>query len=558
MPPRIRSPTPSDEGEDMLASDSDSGAPPTTTTSTRPPVPSYASQNHTTPANPFSQIGAGLPQLPQLPALPQAVQAGRAAGGSRGASHPSSVASDAMDVDEDGEVYGSPEEEEDELDDDEDDYAPSGSGTPQPGRKGARASTRRGSAAKPPAVKASKAGAAATAGRRRGSDAPAAVASPAAAASAGPAAAGGALSGMKIKFKMGSNGGGAASAQAGPSTAASSPAPSAAGGRKKPAAPKAAAKPAGKKGKGKKKAETDESDVSLDLSDGEDVPASSRYSSPGMRDGSDEDGEEDELASDGGSGGEGFDDGFSSGSDRSGSAADVYGGRKTARQRAKEMGGDEALELMSLPNHVTKGGPAEKTEAEIALMKAEKSRKRKSQADKKLEDEKTETINRLLKKQVGRAGSSAKGGAKGGNKRARSKLNKSVTADGSDEDEDPAAAARAAAQEEERLRRASIKPTVARWVSSIRAAAPPAPAIAFVSEGAPPPTPAAPAAEPTFTLSYSLPEGLDFDPPQRAPLEPPMKRVREAPKSRRFSAEETADLRRKNEDGRRKVMLGVA
>lgn len=93
---------------------------------------------------------------------------------------------------------------------------------------------------------------------------------------------------------------------------------------------------------------------------------------------------------------------------------DLYGGRKTARQRAREMGGDDALELMSLPNReppspawsekvlwsascsltnvpaftdVSKLPPPARTEAELAELKAEKSKKRKSQADKKLEDE---------------------------------------------------------------------------------------------------------------------------------------------------------------------------
>ena len=48
------------------------------------------------------------------------------------------------------------------------------------------------------------------------------------------------------------------------------------------------------------------------------------------------------------------DDGFSSnGSEVSGSTGDLYGGRKTARQRAKELGGDDALELMSLPNRAS-------------------------------------------------------------------------------------------------------------------------------------------------------------------------------------------------------------
>jgi hypothetical protein len=103
----------------------------------------------------------------------------------------------------------------------------------------------------------------------------------------------------------------------------------------------------------------DESDESLNLSD-DDAPSarpqSSRYSSRAgslhSQSGSDLDGSDDDLGSQAGDFDDGFDDGFSSGSGGSQAGSDVYGGRKTARQRAKEMGGDEALELMSLPNRV--------------------------------------------------------------------------------------------------------------------------------------------------------------------------------------------------------------
>ena len=52
---------------------------------------------------------------------------------------------------------------------------------------------------------------------------------------------------------------------------------------------------------------------------------------------------------------DGYSSAASQGSDGASSSAagsSIYGGRKTARQRAKEMGGDEALELMSLPNRM--------------------------------------------------------------------------------------------------------------------------------------------------------------------------------------------------------------
>ncbi|KAK4052707.1 hypothetical protein OIV83_001994 [Microbotryomycetes sp. JL201] len=89
----------------------------------------------------------------------------------------------------------------------------------------------------------------------------------------------------------------------------------------------------------------------------------------------------------------------------SGTSTGSTGVRKTARQRAKEMGG-EWTDYQSLSNAVMSKKP-ELTEAEKAFQKAEKARKRKSQKEAKLEDEasfsthKTETINRLLKKQIG-------------------------------------------------------------------------------------------------------------------------------------------------------------
>ncbi|KAJ1023192.1 hypothetical protein NDA16_003345 [Ustilago loliicola] len=73
---------------------------------------------------------------------------------------------------------------------------------------------------------------------------------------------------------------------------------------------------------------------------------------------------------------------------------------KTARQLAREGGVEsEHMELpMFDPNRKKK-----LTENEIALRRSETARKRKNQVEKKLEDDKVETINRLLKKQVGRS-----------------------------------------------------------------------------------------------------------------------------------------------------------
>ncbi|KAF8514005.1 hypothetical protein BU17DRAFT_52869 [Hysterangium stoloniferum] len=72
----------------------------------------------------------------------------------------------------------------------------------------------------------------------------------------------------------------------------------------------------------------------------------------------------------------------------------------TARQAVlASMVGAEHVELGS-------GGPSRKkqlTSEEIALRREETARKRKNLNEKKLEDEKTETINRLLKKQSSRS-----------------------------------------------------------------------------------------------------------------------------------------------------------
>lgn len=66
----------------------------------------------------------------------------------------------------------------------------------------------------------------------------------------------------------------------------------------------------------------------------------------------------------------------------------------------------QAFELMVFLFHdITLADDSKKvkrTEAELALKRSEMARRRRYQSDKKLEDEKTETINRLLKKQVGR------------------------------------------------------------------------------------------------------------------------------------------------------------
>ncbi|CAO1628405.1 unnamed protein product [Sympodiomycopsis kandeliae] len=74
---------------------------------------------------------------------------------------------------------------------------------------------------------------------------------------------------------------------------------------------------------------------------------------------------------------------------------------KTARQLSKLSGGETLLEL-PMTDDSKKGNKIIRSEAEIALKRSEMARRRRYQSEKKLDDEKTETINRLLKKQVGR------------------------------------------------------------------------------------------------------------------------------------------------------------
>ncbi|KAE8215044.1 hypothetical protein CF327_g1624 [Tilletia walkeri] len=83
--------------------------------------------------------------------------------------------------------------------------------------------------------------------------------------------------------------------------------------------------------------------------------------------------------------------------------------RTTMRQLAKE---DQRLagDLIALPLK-DESRKKQLSEAEQALRKSEMARRRRNQTEKKLEDDKTETINRLLKKQVSR--SRSKLGAEG-------------------------------------------------------------------------------------------------------------------------------------------------
>lgn len=72
--------------------------------------------------------------------------------------------------------------------------------------------------------------------------------------------------------------------------------------------------------------------------------------------------------------------------------------KKTARQKAKETGAIDHLEFLPIDRN-SKAKPI-LTEEELALKKSENARKRKNQNEKKLDEEKQETINRLLNKQA--------------------------------------------------------------------------------------------------------------------------------------------------------------
>lgn len=72
--------------------------------------------------------------------------------------------------------------------------------------------------------------------------------------------------------------------------------------------------------------------------------------------------------------------------------------KKTARQKAKETGAVDHLEFLPIDKN-SKVKPV-LTAEEAALRKSENARKRKNQTEKKLDEEKQETINRLLNKQA--------------------------------------------------------------------------------------------------------------------------------------------------------------
>lgn len=87
---------------------------------------------------------------------------------------------------------------------------------------------------------------------------------------------------------------------------------------------------------------------------------------------------------------------------------------KTARQLAKEraaqgIGSPESEAQEPMDDIMEDGKKQQMAESELALKRSEMARRRRNQTEKKLEDDKIETINRLLKKQVSRRNNRADG-----------------------------------------------------------------------------------------------------------------------------------------------------
>ncbi|TCD66370.1 hypothetical protein EIP91_001419 [Steccherinum ochraceum] len=134
------------------------------------------------------------------------------------------------------------------------------------------------------------------------------------------------------------------------------------------------------------------------------------------------------------------------------SAAATPGRALTARQAVLRNVVDSSHVSLIEPPNPRKKPPL--TEIEIALKREETARKRKNLSEKKLEDEKVETINRLLKKQS----------------RAKGRRNALATAEDRDT---PIAASRGEAEDEDAYEGSTapipVVPTMYRWVSSVKA-----------------------------------------------------------------------------------------
>ncbi|EIW64790.1 uncharacterized protein TRAVEDRAFT_68517 [Trametes versicolor FP-101664 SS1] len=194
------------------------------------------------------------------------------------------------------------------------------------------------------------------------------------------------------------------------------------------------------------------------------------------------------------------------GSTRSASEATTGAGSRalTARQAVLRNVVDSShVSLAEAPN------PRKKkplTEIEIALKREETARKRRNLTEKKLEDEKAETINRLLKKQS----------------RARGKRNALATAE---DKPAPGDNALGEGEEEDIVDTPALVPTMYRWVSRAQ----PLPKAGEEGEGSVPPT------ERTSVISFSIPVAalpptdaagdnamqVDNPPPRLPPSSPP-------------------------------------
>ncbi|RPD81874.1 hypothetical protein L226DRAFT_528106 [Lentinus tigrinus ALCF2SS1-7] len=160
-------------------------------------------------------------------------------------------------------------------------------------------------------------------------------------------------------------------------------------------------------------------------------------------------------------------------STRSGSVTGGASSRAlTARQAVLANVVDSSHVSLSEPPNPRKKKPL--TEIEIALKREETARKRRNLTEKKLEDEKAETINRLLKKQS----------------RARGKRNALSTA----EDKPGPGEAAVEGEDEEAAEAFAPPPTMYRWVSSARSQP---------KEGAEGNT-----AERVMTMSFSVPTSV--------------------------------------------------
>ncbi|KAI7823512.1 PAPA-1-like conserved region-domain-containing protein [Gamsiella multidivaricata] len=93
----------------------------------------------------------------------------------------------------------------------------------------------------------------------------------------------------------------------------------------------------------------------------------------------------------------------------------AFGGQLTKRQRSKLDVHDVSLELFELP--VASSRKRHQTEEELALKRSEITRRRKNQSAQRAEQDKLETINRLLKKQAGKRKKGAQDDDEGGEDR---------------------------------------------------------------------------------------------------------------------------------------------